>query len=117
MSDLKPLNATHFRILAALRAYGSLTPRSFDRQPVIDGGDEIDRLAPRILELREHGYNIETVIERTARGKRYARYFLRGEPADARPVAQGDPEAQVEPEPTSLFDLQRTPFDPYGEAA
>jgi hypothetical protein len=82
---------------------------------------DLKPLNARILELREHGYHIETVIERTGRGKRYARYFLRGEPADARPVAQvesqGDPEAQVEPEPTSLFDLQRTPFDPYGEAA
>lgn len=35
------------------------------------------RLAPRILELRAEGLDIETIIERRGK-KRYARYKLRG---------------------------------------
>jgi len=37
-----------------------------------------DRLAARVHELREYGYDIESVAERTPMGARIARYYLRG---------------------------------------
>lgn len=72
------MNDTQTRVLRLLREHGSLTPRSF-RHPTIDGGEEMDRLAARINELRELGHNIITVMETSPAGKRYARYVLRGE--------------------------------------
>jgi hypothetical protein len=36
----------------------------------------IARLASRIDELRQEGWNIETMMKRDDRGKRYARYRL-----------------------------------------
>lgn len=37
----------------------------------------IYRLAARIEELRDEGYDIETELRKDATGKTYARYFLR----------------------------------------
>jgi hypothetical protein len=112
MTDLRPLNATHFRILDAMRHHGSVTPRSF-RAPTIDRGDEIDRLAPRIGELREHGYSIETVMEKSSRGKRFARYILRDKPQPTGPSS---------PKPTldagdALFEVPHQPSSAYDEDA
>lgn len=118
----RALNAMHHRVLAAMRSHGSVTPRSF-RYPTIDGGDETDRLAARINELRDHGYAIETVIETTAKGKRHARYFLSGEPASGVPSTppsgdlpreeQGDHQDGT-PEPT-LFDMPAAAASAYEE--
>jgi hypothetical protein len=78
---VKPLNANNLRVLAALRANrGGVTPRDFNHAPTIDGHDEMERLAARILELREHGYLITTVMETSFKNKRYARYTLVAEP-------------------------------------
>lgn len=119
------LGEVHFRVLAAMRSHGSLTVRSFSHSPTIDGGGEFDRLPARIEELREAGYAIETVMETTARGKRYGRYFLRGEPevsgASSTPVhpdgadlkTQGAASEAVEQ--PSLFDIPAP--SPYRDAA
>ena len=42
-----------------------------------------DRLAARVFELREAGYLIDSVSERTPMGARIARYYLRERPAFA----------------------------------
>lgn len=46
----------------------------------------VQRLAPRIQELRDHGYNIATEIAKDATGRRYARYTM--QPDCARNVAR-----------------------------
>lgn len=68
------------RVLRALEGVGSLglTVEDFDgTRDVIDGGPRLKRLAARIGELRDEGYEIETRTE-VVNGSRYARYILRG---------------------------------------
>lgn len=117
------MNNTQLRVLAALRSHGSLTPRDF-RYPTIDGGDEMDRLAARINELRDAGHNIVTTIEVTARRKRYARYQLHGEAASDVPSpsaalrgpAESSPGGASETAPP-LFELPVQASGHYGDAA
>lgn len=119
---MSPSN-TCLRVLTAMRSNGSVTPRSF-RHPTIDGGDEMDRLAARINELREAGYLIETRIEKSTSGKRFARYFLSGE--DARLVTAPEPACPSETTTTAPEPVEQTMFDmpahpatrsPYEDAA
>lgn len=119
------LNQGNLRVLAAMRSYGSVTPKSF-LAPTVDGGDEITRVAARVNELRDAGYSIETVMDRSAKGKRFARYYLRGEPE-----ASGVSSDPIEPDGADLKTQEEAPealveqpslFDPpsqspYREAA
>ena len=57
-------------VLSYLHLHGSVTPLEAFR----DLG--CMRLAPRILELRERGHNIETRTITAPNGKRYASYQL-----------------------------------------
>jgi hypothetical protein len=58
---------------------GPVTQKEFDREPAIDGGDRVGRLAARIHELRK----LEWVIQ-TKRGPGgFAIYTLLSEPLDA----------------------------------
>lgn len=112
------LGAIHYRILAALRAHGSVTVRSFSHSPTIDGGPEFDRLPARIEELREAGHTITTRLEKTSRGKRYGRYFLTNDvvvssvsPAGqgrAQPVTQQRQSGETLETP-ALFDMPTKP--------
>lgn len=116
------MNKANVRVLAAMRSHGSVTPKSF-LAPTVDGGDEITRLAARVNELREAGYTIETVMDKTVRGKRFARYFLRGEPeasgATSNPIEPDGADLktqEVAPEaPATLFDVPAA--SPYRVAA
>lgn len=61
------------RVYSALLRAGSegITPIDFAAPDVIDGGPPIMRVAARIRDLREEGFNIDTVTE-----ARVARYSL-----------------------------------------
>lgn len=70
------------RVAALLQARGpvGLTPVDFLAPNVVDLGQPITRLAPRILELREQGWNIATVETSPV-----ARYVLTAAPEAAAP--------------------------------
>jgi hypothetical protein len=118
------VNAAALRVLNLLRSHGSLTPRDF-RHPTIDGGDEMERLAARINEIRGEGHNVVTSIEVTPNGKRYARYTLQGEAASGVSSSTSSSDNDVVPmgglqetsEPTPLFEVPHTPTSHYGDAA
>lgn len=48
------------RVLRRLRTHGSTTPTEWIGPHVVDGGKPIQRLAPRICELRKEGVPVET---------------------------------------------------------
>jgi hypothetical protein len=77
----------------------------------------------RIIELENRGHAIRAVPEKSPYGPSFGkRYFLAGVSGVAStPVKDTDgadsKTAEAAPETPVLFDLQRTPFDPFGEAA
>lgn len=60
------------RVLAYMRTHKGITALDAIRLP----GGMVMRLAARIADLRDDGYTIDTEMEKTEKGKRYARYFL-----------------------------------------
>lgn len=94
------------RILASLKGAGGrgITQKDWDGPNTPDGGEAIDQIARRILDLRQDGHKIET--RKDPRNKRRARYVLvierweRITPPEGRPAL-----AVVEPapEPDRLF--------------
>lgn len=60
------------RVLEYMRTHKGITALDAMRLP----DDMVMRLAARISELREDGYTIDKEMEKTEKGKRYARYFL-----------------------------------------
>ena len=52
------------RVLARLRAGHDVSPTDFQLPNVVDGGKPILRVAARILELRQDGYQIDVVATR-----------------------------------------------------
>ena len=58
-------------VLEHMRQYGYITPMDAVMRY------DIMRLWGRIFELREQGYNIETINRRTKHGKQYAEYRLK----------------------------------------
>lgn len=67
------MSTQKLEILSHLKEFGSIEPK------VAWGRLGVYRLAPRILELRQSGHRIETVMQKNADGKRFARYIYRGE--------------------------------------
>jgi len=67
------MSSQKLEILSHLRQFGSIdfftSLRKF----------HCARLAARILDLRQSGHRIETVMEKNTEGKRFARYIYRGE--------------------------------------
>lgn len=67
------------QILAYMKRKGSIT--SWDAFQDL----KITRLSGRIKDMRDEGYEIETVMEESKEGRRYGRYYLIKEPsAEAR---------------------------------
>lgn len=58
------------KILSYMREHGSITAR--DAMLDLD----IYRLAARVHDLRQDGYNVRSQEQRTVRGKHYAVYWL-----------------------------------------
>lgn len=50
------------RVLAQLKRTGRVLPYQDFTPPTVDGGKPIARVAPRIEELRQEGYDIQTRI-------------------------------------------------------
>ncbi len=67
------MSSQNLEILSHLKQFGSIEPK------VAWGRLGVYRLASRILELRQSGHRIETIIEKNNDGKRFARYIYRGE--------------------------------------
>lgn len=61
------------KVLNYMRVNGSIT--NMDAYSQLNMTD----LAQRIMDARNAGYNIETVMETSEKGKRYGRYFLHEE--------------------------------------
>ena len=89
------------RILAALRKAGpsGLTQVDFLRFPTPDGGSPITRVAARVQELRDEGYEILSSGTRD----RCALYVLKEQGVSTGPVRLGGP-AVAGPVETTLFD-------------
>jgi len=61
------------QVLQHLKDFGSIEPKfAWARFGVY-------RLAPRILDLRQSGHKIETVMQKDRDGNRFAKYIYRGE--------------------------------------
>ncbi len=85
------LNDGALRIAARLRSHGSAAPYEFDgSEAVVDGGEAIKRMAPRIKELRDHGWRIRTDFRR-GQGF-YVLVAEPGMPAVPRPAGESDEE-------------------------
>jgi len=67
------MSSQNLEILSHLKEFGSIEPK------VAWGRLGVCRLASSILELRQSGHRIETVMQKNADGKRFARYIYRGE--------------------------------------
>lgn len=63
------------QILAYMKRKGSIT--SWDAFQDL----KITRLSGRIKDMRDMGYEIDTVMEESEEGKRYGRYIIKKEPS------------------------------------
>jgi len=67
------MSSQYLEILSHLKKYGQIDFfTSLNKFQCV-------RLAARILEMRQSGHRIETVMQKNADGKRFARYIYRGE--------------------------------------
>jgi hypothetical protein len=68
MTHPNPHGTARQRVLHHLAEAGHVSPS--EARTVLG----VERLAPRIMELRREGYNIETEVAVDTRGRKYARY-------------------------------------------
>lgn len=132
---MQPMLTQPERVLAALRrAPNGLTRVDFQPPNVIDGGEPILNFPGRIKDLRDAGYEIESVGRRSkclifklpgapgdqsTDGSRVstARSAAVDIPGRGRPdLPTGAPTPVAVPEPATLFD-ESSMYDRYGDAA
>ena len=65
------------KVLAVLKAKGSIT--SLEAAGVL----RVRSLSRRIVDIKDAGYTIVRALSKDTTGQRYARYYLKGEPAQA----------------------------------
>lgn len=79
-----------------LLKHGSTTIADWDREPACDGGHKITRLAARIKDLRDEGWDIPPSVMVPLGHARVAKYTLRTRPPEF-PATDGGTPAPVPP--------------------